>query len=490
MKIAELLKRQSNNSEIAIKESKCQISYSELHNKALLISNIVGQYDNYNTNTVGVIIDNSINYAAVYFGILYANKTVTPFNPKLKSKELECEIEYCECKLVFTTSRYFNKTYETLVNSLFKGSIINIETFESVDLSLDDINRVNNQCDDLLDIPVLLHTSGTTNSPKRVMLSNSNLIANIESNIESLNLTSDDIVLIALPMYFGYCNTAQFLTHIYLGAKIVINDSLYTPRKFLKIVEQEKITNFTGVPTMLLLLNDYKSTREYNITSLKFICFGGGKMPIEHLKGLMTKYKEIDFIQTYGQTEASPRVTLINYKKDPNRIGSIGKAIPNVKVELEKDNNIINEPNVVGEIVIQGPNVMKGYYKWESQTKKAIRDNKLYSGDLAYYDESFNLYLAGRIKNIIISGGINIYPEEIESVLLEHPSVKSAMVKKQDDHYLGEVPISEIVLEKKEISEKEIIEFCKSKLSDYKVPREIRFVDRIDTTYNGKVKRN
>lgn len=148
------------------------------------------------------------------------------------------------------------------------------------------------------DVAIMLHTSGTTSNPKRVMLTHSNLINNIESNISSLNLTKNDHVLISMPMYFGYCNTAQFLTHIYLGASIIILDTMFLPKQFFQTVEQEKITNFTGVPSMLLMMLDYRYAYKYDYTSLKYVCFGGGKMPENKLKLLIEKYQSIGFVQT------------------------------------------------------------------------------------------------------------------------------------------------------------------------------------------------
>lgn len=190
------------------------------------------------------------------------------------------------------------------------------------------------------DVAIMLHTSGTTSNPKRVMLTHSNLISNAESNIQSLKLTEHDKALIALPMVFGYCNCAQFLTHLYLGSTIVILDSFFFPKKFFRIVETEKITIYTAVPSMLLMLLEYRYSQLHDFSSLRYICFGGGKMPVDKLRILIKKYPSIGFVQTYGQTECSPRVTALLPEDALRKIGSVGKAIPNINIKIVDENEI------------------------------------------------------------------------------------------------------------------------------------------------------
>ena len=348
-------------------------------------------------------------------------------------------------------------------------------------------NTIENRgCED--DVAIMLHTSGTTSNPKRVMLTHKNLINNVESNIASLNLSSIDKVLIALPMYFGYCNTAQFLTHLYLGASMVILDSVFLPKQFFQIVEREKITNFTGVPSMLLMLLDYRYADKYDFKFLRYMCFGGGKMPVEKLKELIEKYPSIGFVQTYGQTECSPRVTAILPQDALRKVGSVGKPIPNVEVQVfdENDNPLLQ--NEIGEIVVKGNNTMKGYYKQPEITRETIRSEWLHTGDLGYFDDEGFLYLTGRIKNIIISGGINIYPEEIEQLLLQHDCIEDVCVIGEEHQRMGEMPVAKVVL-KADITAAELKQYCSQNLTDYIVPIRFDFVESLPKTYNGKIKR-
>ena len=327
-------------------------------------------------------------------------------------------------------------------------------------------------------------------NPKRVMLTHYNIINNIESNIDSLKLNINDRVLISMPMHFGYCNTAQFLTHLYLGAEIYILDRTFFPKLFLQLVQEKKITNFTCVPTMLLLLMQFPNMNNYDTSSLRYICFGGSKMPVDKLKKVMKLFPQTTFVQTYGQTEASPRVTALLGNDAIRKIGSVGRPISKVEVRIVDKNDCELLPGQEGEIVVKGPNVMKGYYKQEEKTKDILKNGWLHTGDIGHLDAEGYLYLTGRKKNMIIVGGINVYPEEIEEILMEYPNVKEARVFGKKDELFGEVPIAEIVLsDSRDFSITDLKKYCKELLTDIKVPKQFTIVKDLVKTYNGKIKR-
>lgn len=491
--VKDILLKGVENKKVAIIEGEKSITYTELYNNSNNNSNLIKEYckkNNFGKN-IGIFLNNSIDYALAYFSINLCDKIIVPINVKAKTKELISTISYCELDLIITNSFYKKVLKELIEDENITIDIFNLDEndFERIGSKSSISNNKDNsgECEDVV---IMLHTSGTTSNPKRVMLTNKSLIANIKSNIESLKLTENDISLIALPMTFGYCNTAQFLTHLYLGATIVIMNGLFIPTKFFSIVDKYKITNFTGVPTMLLLLLDFNN-KKYNINSLRFICFGGGKMPLEKLKLLIEKYPSIGFLQTYGQTEASPRVTLLRKEDSLRKIGSVGKPIPNVKVRIVDEFNKDVSSNNEGEIIVFGDNLMKGYYKNPIETSKVLKDGWLYTGDLGVYDEEGYIYIVGRKKNVIISGGINVYPEEIEEVLTEHYAIQEAYVFGEDDNILGEVPVAKVVLKEnnEETTEGEIKNYCLDKLASYKVPKNIEFVNSLEKTTTGKIRR-
>lgn len=288
-------------------------------------------------------------------------------------------------------------------------------------------------------------------------------------------------------MYFGYCNTAQFLTHVYLGAAMIIMDTIFYPQIFFQLVQKYKVTNFTGVPTMLLMLLKYRYSDRYDISLLRYICFGGGSMPVESLKKLVTMYETVGFVQTYGQTECSPRVTALMPKDSLTKLGSVGVEIPDVNINIVDEEGNPVMAGEIGEIIVHGKNIMKGYYKKPDLTKDTIKNGWLYTGDLGYRDSEGYLYIKGRKKNVIISGGINIYPEEIEQIIRDFGNIEDVCIYGESDFLLGEVPVAQIVA--KNIDIDSLKAYCKLNLSNYKIPVRFYIVDTIEKTYNGKIKR-
>lgn len=493
LRISELLIRQKENVDLAIKKGNESITYQDLHLAAKEISESISTVLENDSLCVTIFLPNSINYAKAYFAIQYIDRIVVPVGPQAKSAEILGTIEYCESDLIITDSQNLPYVKKCLREYAYKVFVFNIDTFEmsfenyKEELIKKSDTLSTNLSDD--DVAIMLHTSGTTSNPKRVMLTHSNLVNNIESNISSLNLTKNDRVLISMPMYFGYCNTAQFLTHIYLGASIIILDTMFLPKQFFHTVEKEKITNFTGVPSMLLMMLDYRYAYKYDYTSLKYICFGGGKMPENKLKQLIEKYRSIGFIQTYGQTECSPRVTALMPNYSLSKLGSVGTPIPGVKVGIINKDMQECETNEIGEIIVSGKNIMKGYFKQPQITNNTIINGWVHTGDLGYIDEDGFLYLTGRIKNTIISGGINIYPEEIEQVMLEHEAVAEVCVVAEEHELLGEVPVAKVIL-KSEVTAKVLASHCSERLASHKVPVKYEFVSELPKTYNGKIRRH
>ena len=492
MRIEDLLIRRCESNKTAIKYLNESISFNEWDNQSSILSKIISSIADDNSKHIGIYLSNSINYATSYFGILYSKKVVIPIGTQAKYPEIFSTLDYCEVDLLITDSK--NSVEITKNIELYKNRLVLfiIDSSEIINLNIEKEYPAKSSFLEFdgseNDVAIMLHTSGTTSNPKRVMLTHKSIISNIESNIKSLNLNSNDKVLISLPMFFGYCNTAQFLTHLYLGASQVIMNSIFLPKQFFEIVQAEKITNFTAVPTMLLMLLEYRYAENYDYSSLRLICFGGGKMPINKLKDLIEKYPKIGFVQTYGQTECSPRVTALLPNDSIKKIGSVGKTIPNVKIKIVNENNKECAPYQIGEIIVSGPNLMKGYYKNNKATAQTINGKWLHTGDLGHIDDEGYLYISGRIKSIIISGGINIYPEEIEQIIYQVDGVKDAIVYGVEDNRLGEVICADIVAEQS-VSENIIREHCRKLLASYKIPKYIKFVSQIKKTYNGKNKR-
>lgn len=493
MIIKELLERQAENQKIAINYKDIEMSFSEWYKQSISLGWKLHEIIADSCEKIGVYLPNSIEYAITYFSILSIDKIIIPVGIQAKEKEIISTMEYCEIDLFVSTSAY-QQLFEEIQSKYDKRfHIYYIDTGEVVTYNdekeyVEKTEPVNaNVCDDDK-VVIMLHTSGTTSNPKRVMLTNKSLLTNIQSNVASLGLTQDDKVFIALPMFFGYSNTAQFLSHLYVGGSIYIHDEVFTARSFFKIVSEKNITNFTAVPTMLLILLRYKYTYKYDISSLRFICFGGGVMQKDSLRQLIEKYDSVEFIQTYGQTECSPRLTALKKPYTLSKLGSVGKAIPNVKIRIVDENDVDTKPYQEGEIIASGNNIMRGYFKRPEITGEVIRNGWIHTGDIGYFDEDGFIYISGRKKNMIIVGGQNVYPEEIEEIILGFEGIKDACVSGIEDDIMGEVPIAKVVI-KEGVQLKELINYLKRQIPSYKMPVRFEEVDHIEKTYNGKTRR-
>lgn len=488
--VSELLERRKTV------DKKCMIYGSETITYKALYMESVKLLDRFTEielgNNVGIFLPNSINYAKAYFSILFRHKTVVPIPYYSKCDEIISNIIYCELNVVITDEDGY-ATLKSIVRGDFCSRLIVYIQPEKItkEINTDSSFLCEVLSDFNSDVAVILHTSGTTSNPKRVMLTHMGLLSNINSNILSLKLDENDVTLIALPMCFGYCNTSQFLTHIYLGATIVVFDSIFNAKSFFNHVEKYRVTNFTAVPTMLKVIDSYSKISRCNVSSLRYLCFGGGNVSVEIIDSISAKLGTVGVVQTYGQTEAGPRVTALLPEDYLQRQGSVGKTIPDVIVRIVDDDGVDCSEGDTGNIIVSSPAVMKGYYKNKEETEKVIKNGWLYTGDMGYFDDGF-LYLNGRKKNIIICGGLNIYPEEIEEVFQAIEGVEVAKVYGKADDIWGEIPVADIVITKGSDFEKvksKVLEISALKLSDYKIPREIQNTESFARTYTGKIRR-
>jgi long-chain acyl-CoA synthetase len=487
MVVKELLERQKENHKTAIICGSKSISYAQLHNKAYMASKelISGCMDHY---SIGLFIHNSINYITAYFSVSYSEKVIVPISTRIKADELKSTVEYCELRTIVSDSANIELLRKYFECCEYEIRVFNIDTTAFEYMGGDAALPVCGS-GELEDVALMLHTSGSLSSPKRVMLTHVNLISCVEAIIRSLNITPDDRTLIALPLFLASANTSQMLVHIYLGASIVIMDALFTAEYFFKLVEKHQITNFTGVPFMMLSLIDNKNSKQRDISSLRFICFGGAPTPAAKIYQLVTAFPGIGFVHMYGQTEAATRITHLLPEDQLGKTGSVGKAIPGMQLRLVNEAGNDAAQGEVGEVIVKGKNVMKGYYKRKEQTRQTLVNGWLYTGDLGRFDRDGFLYIVGRRKNVIIKGGMNIYPEEIEELLMQHPAVKEVCVSGEEHELLGEAPVAKIVLKDNagRINEEMLMRYCLGAMSSFKIPERIQIVAELPKTDSGKL---
>ncbi|MBO8136744.1 MAG: AMP-binding protein [Desulfotomaculum sp.] len=335
-------------------------------------------------------------------------------------------------------------------------------------------------------------TSGTTGFPKGVMLTHTNLIFNAQSIAQCLNFTYRDRLCIPVPFFHCFGCVLGTLTCVVSGATMVPVER-FDPKAVLKTIEKERCTAVHGVPTMFIMELEEVDKENYDLSSLRTGIMAGAPCPIEVMKAVIQKMNMKEITITYGQTEASPGITMTR-TDDPIelRVNTVGRALPNVEVKIVDPVSGEEVPaGVQGEICARGYNVMKGYYKDPVSTSQAIdKDGWLHTGDLGIADENGYLKITGRLKDMIIRGGENIYPREIEEFLYTHPKVKEVQVVGVPSSKYGEEVLAFIKLkEGVSCTKEEIQEYCIDKIARYKIPQYILFVDNYPTTASGKVQK-
>jgi len=336
------------------------------------------------------------------------------------------------------------------------------------------------------DVAVILYTSGTTGKPKGAMLTHKNVYSNAQDTANYLKINGEDRVIATLPMFHVFCLTVALNAPLMNGGTVLIVPK-FSPAKIFQLAREEKATIFAGVPTMYNFLYQYEEGKAEDLQTLRLCISGGASIPVALLKNFEQKFKVI-ISEGYGLSEASP-VTCFNPLDRPRKPGSIGTSIMNV------ENKVVNEfgeevpVGEVGELIVRGPNVMKGYYNMPEETAHTIRDGWLYTGDLAKMDEEGYFYIVDRKKDMIIVGGYNVYPREVEEVLYSHPDVVEAAVIGVPDPNFGEAVKCFVVSRNPNLTEEQLIEYCREHLAKYKVPSSIEFLEELPKNTTGKILR-
>ncbi|WP_394583191.1 fatty acid--CoA ligase family protein [Cytobacillus firmus] len=336
------------------------------------------------------------------------------------------------------------------------------------------------------DTAVILYTSGTTGKPKGAMLTHKNLYSNAKDVSDYLHMNENDRVITTLPMFHVFCLTVALNAPLMNGATILI-DPKFSPKEIFRLAKKYEPTVFAGVPTMYNFLLQYEDGNPEDLKSLRLCISGGAAMPVALLHGFEKKFSVI-VSEGYGLSEASP-VTCFNPLDKPRKAGSIGQSIMNV------ENKVVNElgeevsVGEVGELIVRGPNVMKGYYKLPEETAATIRDGWLYTGDLAKRDEEGYFYIVDRKKDLILVGGYNVYPREVEEVLYNHGEIVEAAVLGVPDPNVGEAVKCYVVTNNPQLTEELLLAYCAEHLARYKVPSSIEFLEELPKNTTGKILR-
>ena len=337
------------------------------------------------------------------------------------------------------------------------------------------------------DLAVMLYTSGTSGRPKGVRLTHGNLRSNVEAAIRHARITSADGFLGVLPQFHSFGLTALTLLPLYVGSHVIYT-ARFVPRKLVELIREHRPEVFMAVPSMYGALLSVKSATPDDFASIRLAVCGGEPLPGSLYADVKERF-DLEILEGYGLTETSP----IAAWSVPwaNALGSVGQALPGVEIRVVDEQGRVLGCNEEGEVLIKGPNVMVGYHNLPEQTAEAIDVNQYFhTGDWGRLDEAGMLFITGRKKEMLIIGGENVFPREIEEVLNRHPLVRDSAVVGKQDPVRGELPVAFVEIEEDaEFDESEIRAFCRDQLAQFKVPREVRRIEQLPRNATGKVLR-
>jgi long-chain acyl-CoA synthetase len=482
---------------VAVVLDDMKLRWAEINGAANKLANALVKLGVQPGDKVAIMLPNTPHFPICYYGILKAGATVVPLNVLFKQNEVQYHLEDSDSVVLIAWEGFLGdaapgfrkaETCHTLIVVQAPGSTAELPegALGSNQLLADNapaFDTVQTMPDDTA---VILYTSGTTGRPKGAELSHLNMFFNAMVSAEKLlGVSKDDVLLATLPLFHSFGQTCVMNVTTFLGATMTMLPR-FDPVKAAEIIQRDKVTLFAGVPTMYFYLLNHPEVASFDLSSLRRCVSGGASMPVEVMHAFNKKYN-VTILEGYGLSETSP-VASFNHLDRPTKPGSIGTPLWGVEMAVFGPDGKPVPAGELGEIVIRGHNVMKGYYKRPEATAESIRNGWFHSGDLAKMDEDGFFFIVDRVKDMIIRGGFNVYPREIEELLYGHPAVAEAAVIGVPDPALGE-EIKAVVAFKpgQSVSEQELIDYCKERLAAYKYPRSVEIRDTLPKTATGKI---
>jgi long-chain acyl-CoA synthetase len=489
----------------AIIFDETRLSYAAVNVAANQVANGLVQAGIQPGDTVALSCPNLPYFPIVYYGILKAGAVVMPLNILLKPREIAYHLRDADAKAYFcfegtpdlplgemgftafqevdSCEHFFLMTANPAAPSPIEGAktlgmlMYNQPAkFETVQTHPDET-------------AIILYTSGTTGQPKGAELSHCNLLLNARLSDRMYPRADHDVHLITLPLFHSFGQTVQMNSGLYNRATLVLLPR-FTPDAAFSAMERENVTFFAGVPTMYWALLNHPGAGRYDLEKiarqLRLSVSGGSAMPVEVMRAFEEKF-QVKILEGYGLSETSPVATFNRLDRE-SKPGSIGLPVWGISVRIVDQDDHDVGTNELGEIVIRGHNVMKGYYKRPEATAGAMRNGWFHTGDIGRQDEDGYIYIVDRVKDMIIRGGFNVYPREIEEVLMTHPAVSlAAVLGVPHERHGEEVKAFVILREGAELTEVELVAWSKENMADYKYPRHIEFRTTLPMTATGKI---
>lgn len=466
---------------VAVKLDDHVITFQGLADSAARVATMLRDLGVQPGDRVGVLLPNIAPMPAIYYGILWAGGVVVPMNPLFKSREIGYALTDSEATVLFA--------WEGVAGEAGKGAADAGATLITVDAGF--AARVADHPPVALvdrkfgDTAVVLYTSGTTGSPKGAELTHANMARNAQACRGFLGLTESDVIFGGLPLFHSFGQTVAMNAGVLVGATMTLLPR-FDPAAALEVIRRDGVTMLAAVPTMYVALLQHASRVQVDTPSLRVCASGGASLPVEVLHGFERAYGA-PILEGYGLSETSP-VASFNHPDRVRKAGSVGQPIEGVEFRLiDPEWNDVPDGEI-GEIAIKGHNVMRGYLNRPEATAAVLQDGWFRTGDLARQDEDGYYFIVDRAKDMIIRGGYNVYPREIEEVLYEHPAVASAaVVGIPHPHHGEEIAAAVVLKDGRQATEDELRDYVKDRVAAYKYPRVVWLTDRLPMGATGKI---
>jgi long-chain acyl-CoA synthetase len=476
-----------------------RLTYKELDDRVNRLANYLSSLGLDGFKHIAVLAENCPEYVEIYFAAAKAGYVTVPLNFRLSRNELTTILKDAEAKVLFFGQGYADTARE-IAREVGIGILVSIETQEDDCLDYEKLltNFPTTDPEIAVDenqMSILMYTGGTTGRPKGVMISHRSFMTAMLDLTLTYMFDKNDTTCIILPMFHAAVWPVFCL--LIVGGRVAI---LRRPElnKVLELLEKEKCTHIVAVPTIYNLLMEHPDLDKFDLSSLKKMSYGGSPIAPVLLKRMIQKFGNI-FWQAYGLTEASPVLTVLRPEdhvvegrpEKARRLKSVGREHYSPMVRVVREDGSEVTPGEVGEIVGKGKNIMLGYWKMPDKTAETIKDGWLHTGDMGTVDEDGYIYLVDRKNDMIITGGENVYPREVEDILLEHPAIMEVAVVGVPDEKWGEAVKAVVLLkEGMKATGEEIIGFAKSRLASYKCPKSVDFRSALAKTAAGKIARS
>ncbi|GAB3244729.1 long-chain-fatty-acid--CoA ligase [Arthrobacter pigmenti] len=468
---------------VAIKMDDIELSYGVIDGLSQRVAGLLRDNGIQPGDRVAVISPNIPPMPAVYYGILRYGAIVVPLNPLLKGREIEYHLDDSGAKLAFA--------FEGVLEQVRQGAAASGIEVVSMDASFAKLLGGHDAISDVAeadasDTAVILYTSGTTGRPKGAELTHHNLLSNAELSRTLFRIAKGDVLFGGLPFFHIFGQTCALNAGVSAAATITILPR-FDPVKAMEIIQRDRVTIFLGVPTMYIGLLGVPDRGRYDVSTLRVAASGGAALPLEVLHEFESAF-DATLLEGYGLSETSPVVSF-NQLDGIRKPGSIGTAVSGAELKIVDDDGNELTTGEVGELAVSGEYVMKGYWRNPEATGAAISDGWFRTGDMARKDEDNVFFIVDRKKDMILRGGYNVYPREIEEVLYEHEAVSEAAVLGQPDETQGEEVVAVVVLKEgaAAVTEDQVRDFVAERVAAYKYPRRVIIADELPKGPTGKI---